>query len=120
MGKIVKREEIIKTGIAALDLVGRPGETAVYVFYDIEDDRIRQKTARVCKDYGLERTQFSGFVGYLSQCKDKTEEEYKTALLYGSVMASFTVEDFSLRKLSAIIQADIDSRLNDLKKIICN
>jgi len=72
MGKIVKREDIIKTGIAALDLIGRPGEVAVYVFYDIEDDRIRSRIARVCKDYGLERTQFSGFVGYLS--KNKREE----------------------------------------------
>jgi len=63
---------MIKTGIDALDLVGRPGEVLVYVFYDIEEDRIRDRAARVCKDYGLERTQFSGFVGYLS--KNRREE----------------------------------------------
>lgn len=72
MGKIVKKDQMIKTGIDALDLVGRPGEVLVYVFYDIEEDRIRNKAARVCKDYGLERTQFIGFVGYLS--RNKREE----------------------------------------------
>lgn len=67
MGKIVKKDQMIKTGIDALDLVGRPGEVLVYVFYDIEKDKIRNRTARVCKDFGLERTQFSGFMGYLSR-----------------------------------------------------
>ena len=63
---------MIKTGINALDLVGRPGEVIVYVFYDIEEDKVRNRAARICKDFGLERTQFSGFVGYLS--KNKREE----------------------------------------------
>ncbi|MBW2097034.1 MAG: CRISPR-associated endonuclease Cas2 [Deltaproteobacteria bacterium] len=58
---------MVKTGIDALDLVGRPGEVIVYVFYDIEDDRVRNRAARICKDFGLERTQFSGFIGYLSR-----------------------------------------------------
>ncbi len=72
MAKIVKKEEMIKTGINALDLIGRPGETLTYVFYDIEKDPIRNSAAKACKDFGLERTQFSGFIGYLS--KNKREE----------------------------------------------
>lgn len=72
MAKIVKRRDMIKTGMDALDLAGRPGEVLVYVFYDIEDDGIRAKAARACKDFGLERIQFSGFVGYLS--RNKREE----------------------------------------------
>jgi CRISPR-associated protein Cas2 len=72
MAKIVKKQEIVKTGIDALDLIGRPGEVLVYVFYDIEDDRVRERASRVCKDFGLERTQFSGFIGYLS--KNRREE----------------------------------------------
>jgi len=72
MGKIVKKPQLIKTGIDSLDLVGRPGEVLVYVFYDIEDDKVRNRTASVCKDFGLERMQFSGFIGYLS--RNKREE----------------------------------------------
>jgi CRISPR-associated protein Cas2 len=67
MAKIVKKQDMIKTGMDALDLIGRPGEVLVYVFYDIQEDRLRSKAARVCKDYGLERIQFSGFVGYLTR-----------------------------------------------------
>ncbi|MGD9158087.1 MAG: CRISPR-associated endonuclease Cas2 [Desulfobacteraceae bacterium] len=72
MGKIVKRNDMIKTGLDALDMIGKPGEVLVYVFYDIEKDKIRNRTVKVCKDFGLERTQFSGFIGYLS--KNKREE----------------------------------------------
>jgi len=67
MAKIVKKQDMIKTGMDALDLIGRPGEVLVYVFYDIQEDSVRNKAARACKDYGLERIQFSGFVGYLTR-----------------------------------------------------
>ncbi|MBW2030600.1 MAG: CRISPR-associated endonuclease Cas2 [Deltaproteobacteria bacterium] len=72
MGRIVKREELIKTGIEALDLLGKPGDTLTYVFYDIQVDRVRARVGNICKDYGLERIQFSGFIGYLS--KNRREE----------------------------------------------
>lgn len=35
--------------------------------YDIPDDRIRQKIADFCLDYGLDRIQYSAFVGRLSR-----------------------------------------------------
>jgi CRISPR-associated protein Cas2 len=38
-----------------------------FVFYDIPNDRIRNKVGTVCKDYGLERIQFSGFAGLLNR-----------------------------------------------------
>ncbi|MBI4847576.1 MAG: CRISPR-associated endonuclease Cas2 [Nitrospirae bacterium] len=47
-------------------------EHTVYLFYDIEDDAIRNKIADTCKDYGLERIQFSGFCGILN--KNRREE----------------------------------------------
>lgn len=47
-------------------------ELTLFVFYDIEIDRIRNKIADVCKDYGLTRIQFSGFSGKLN--KNKREE----------------------------------------------
>lgn len=35
----------------------------VIVFYDVPSNRIRRKVADACMDYGLDRTQFSAFVG---------------------------------------------------------
>jgi len=36
------------------------------LLYDIPDDRIRTKVADICLDYGLDRIQYSAFVGRLS------------------------------------------------------
>ncbi|RJX27654.1 MAG: CRISPR-associated endonuclease Cas2 [Dethiobacter sp.] len=33
------------------------------VIYDIPDDKIRNKVSEACKDYGLERIQYSAFLG---------------------------------------------------------
>lgn len=44
-------------------------ELTHYLFYDIEIDRIRSRVAEICKDYGLERIQFSGFSGKLGRNK---------------------------------------------------
>lgn len=45
---------------------GRP-ETAVLVLYDIEEDRLRVRVSNICLDYGLERIQFSAFLGRLNR-----------------------------------------------------
>jgi len=39
----------------------------VLLVYDITDDRVRTKVADTCLDYGLDRIQFSAFVGRLSR-----------------------------------------------------
>lgn len=36
------------------------------VIYDIPEDSLRNKLATICKDFGLERIQFSAFCGFLS------------------------------------------------------
>lgn len=47
-------------------------ELHTYVIYDIENDRIRYRISEICKDYGLERIQYSAFFGLLS--KNRREE----------------------------------------------
>lgn len=39
----------------------------IILIYDIENDRARAKIADACLDYGLDRAQFSAFVGRLSR-----------------------------------------------------
>lgn len=43
----------------------RGQELLTFVIYDIEDDRVRGRVANACKDYGLERVQYSAFCGAL-------------------------------------------------------
>jgi len=39
----------------------------VFLVYDIVEDRARAKIANACKDYGLDRVQYSAFTGLLSR-----------------------------------------------------
>lgn len=39
----------------------------VILIYDIPDDRIRHRVSERCKDYGLERIQYSAFAGEIDR-----------------------------------------------------
>ena len=54
-----------------------------------------------------------GFIGYLSKSNDLTFENMKTAVIYGSVMASFCVEKFGTEKLTEITQKDVKVRAEE-------
>ena len=58
-----------------------------------------------------------GFMGYLAQVGKTNFESLKQALAYGTVVASFTIAEFSLAGLTSISKADIDSRLETLRKL---
>jgi sugar/nucleoside kinase (ribokinase family) len=51
-----------------------------------------------------------GFLGYLAQVNDLSEANIRKAIVYGSVVASFVVEDFSLRRLRTLTRDDIERR----------
>ena len=54
-----------------------------------------------------------GFIGYLSKSNDLTFENMKSAVIYGSVMASFCVEKFGTEKLTEITQEDVKRRAEE-------
>ncbi len=59
-----------------------------------------------------------GFMGYLAQSGKTDFKTLKTALAYGTVVASFTVADFSLKGLTSIKKSNIDGRLNELRELV--
>ena len=58
-----------------------------------------------------------GFMGYLAQSGNTQFETLKTAIACGTVVASFTIADFSLDGLTAISKNDIDQRLKTLRNV---
>lgn len=56
-----------------------------------------------------------GFMGYLAATKNLAPENVRRAIIYGSVMASFTVEDFSLNRLKSLTIEEIDARFKEFK-----
>lgn len=51
-----------------------------------------------------------GFVGYLAATRSLDETTIRRAIVFGSVMASFTVEDFSLNRLKVLTHEEIQER----------
>ena len=59
---------------------------------------------------------FAGaFVGYLAKAGRVDHDTLRKAVIYGSVIASFNVEAFSLGRLLTLTQADIDERYQIFK-----
>lgn len=51
-----------------------------------------------------------GFLGQLARSGDQSRRGLRQAIVYGSVVASFTVEDFGLKRLTELSLAEIDER----------
>ncbi len=57
---------------------------------------------------------FAGaFIGYLAKTSDISEPNIRKAIIYGSVVASFNAEDFSLNRLKVLTIDDIESRYRE-------
>ena len=56
-----------------------------------------------------------GFMGYLANTGDTSETGIRQAIIFGSVMASFNVEDFSLDRLKRLDYREIEERYRGFK-----
>ncbi len=59
-----------------------------------------------------------GFMGYLARTGEVNFENMKKALVYGSAMASFCVEAFSLDKIKNISEEELKDRLQSFKNLV--
>lgn len=61
---------------------------------------------------------FAGaLVGYLAKIGKTDERSVRKAVIYGSTLASFTTEDFSLNKLVSLTQKQIKERYDEFKEL---
>jgi len=58
-----------------------------------------------------------GFMGHLATSGNLKSETIRQAVVMGTVLASFNVEDFSLRKLDALSRRDIGERFEAFKRL---
>ena len=56
-----------------------------------------------------------GLIGHLAKTKEINDNALRRAVVYGSVLASYTVEDFSFNNLKSITQQDIENRFTELQ-----
>lgn len=58
-----------------------------------------------------------GFMGYLAATGNLSEASLRQAIIFGSVMASFTVEAFSLDRLRGLDYKEIEARFREFKRL---
>lgn len=75
-------------------------------------------TASVSDPTGAGDSFGGGFTGYLAASGNLSAASMRQALIYGAVVASFTVEGFGLSSLGKITITDVERRVNRIKKFI--
>ncbi len=66
---------------------------------------------KVIDPTGAGDTFAGGFMGYLAATEDKSFENLKNCILAGTIMASFNIEDFSIKRLNSIGFSEIKKRM---------
>ncbi|MYA78514.1 MAG: sugar kinase [Gemmatimonadetes bacterium] len=74
--------------------------------------------ADVVDPTGAGDTFAGGFMGYLARSGEMGVGALKRAMVHGSVMASFNVEDFSVRRLESLTQDEITDRHDRFMEMI--
>ncbi len=74
--------------------------------------------AEVFDPTGAGDTFAGGFIGYLAKTGNISFENMKRAVIYGSAMASFCVEEFSISRLKKLRAAEIRGRVNQFHRLV--
>jgi len=61
-----------------------------------------------------------GFMGCLAEANDLSLESIRKAVIYGSVLASFNIESFSINRMRTLTREEIDRRFDELQSLASN
>ena len=59
-----------------------------------------------------------GFMGYVASTGHLSHDSLRKAVVYGSTMASYNVQDFSLNRFKRLTKAEITQRYEEFKRIV--
>ena len=59
-----------------------------------------------------------GFMGYLASVDDISEGAIRKAMMYGTVVASFNIEDFSINRQKSVQFSEIEARYQELQDAV--
>ena len=100
-------------------LVIKKGEHGALLF---QEDKMfyapAMPLAQVFDPTGAGDTFAGGFIGYLASTNNISFENMKRAIIYGSAMASFCVEEFSIGRLKKLRAAEIRKRVKGFAKLV--
>ncbi|MFW6224267.1 MAG: PfkB family carbohydrate kinase, partial [Bacteroidota bacterium] len=100
-------------------LIVKKGEHGALLFYE---NKIFFASAMPLEEVfdptGAGDTFAGGFMGWIAKTGDLSYDNLKRAVIYGSAMASFTVEKFGTEKLTQLSTEDIQKRLEEFGQLV--
>ena len=99
-------------------VVIKRGEHGATLFADNSTFTVPAYPLEVVRDpTGAGDTFAGGFLGHLARTGDLSEGTLRRALVYGSVMASFAVEEFGVDRMLRLGAAEIEKRFREIKEL---
>ncbi len=100
-------------------LIIKKGEHGAFLFSSDDIFFVPALPLAVVKDpTGAGDTFAGGFLGYLAATDDTSFNNMKRAMVYGSAMASFVVEEFGLQRLKTLTRDEIQQRVLKFKDLV--
>ena len=122
--RMLSGEFNLKKAVVGLQKMGprivviKRGEHGATLFYE---DRIFSAPAffldEVRDPTGAGDSFAGGFMGHLARSGDLSESNFRRAVVYGSVMASFAVQEFGLSRLLRLTPKEIEARYLEFKNL---
>jgi len=110
-------KKLLKQGPSLI--VAKKGEHGALVF---GPDFVFGVLARPCEDVvdptGAGDSFAGGFLGYLDKVAKITPREVRRAAVYGSVVASFAIEDFGIDRFLTLTSGEIEARFREFKRLV--
>lgn len=119
--EITKEHNLVKGARKLIELgpsciIAKRGEYGVFM---MNRDEVFLAPAFPLEDVfdptGAGDTFAGGFMGYLANVGEATSETVKQAIIMGTVMASFNVEDFSINRIKTLSMGEIKERYSAFK-----
>lgn len=99
---------VIKKGEHGSLLITSQGASAVPAF-----------PAKVVRDpTGAGDSFAGGMIGFLAACESWDVNSLRSAMVRGTVAASFTIEDFSVRRVEKLARAEVDARVREFVNML--
>jgi len=121
---LTNEKNLIRAGRSLLDrgprlVVLKKGEHGVFVFgADFTFGLMAHPCEGVVDPTGAGDSFAGGFLGYLDKIGNLRASTIRRAAVYGSAMASFTIEDFGIERFKSITPSEIEARFAQFKKLV--
>ncbi|MGB8952993.1 MAG: PfkB family carbohydrate kinase [Candidatus Aminicenantales bacterium] len=121
---LIKETNLIRAGKKILDMgprlvIVKKGEHGAMVF---GKDLIFGIMAHPCEEVvdptGAGDSFAGGFLGYMDKVRSFSQREIRRAAVFGSVLASFTIEDFGINRFATLRPREIQDRFFHFKKLV--